>query len=349
MSDLRQWHTTKRHSFPIGRGFTLVELLVVIAIIGVLVALLLPAVQAARESARRSQCENNLRQIGLALHLHHDTLQQFPMGAVNSEGSMWTYYIMPFIEQQNAQDIMTIGEDSRGNFQWAHPGPYDHARVANNPSYRNILIVETLMPIFQCPSNAIPSVGQYDVSSDNWHVVNRHAASYLGNASGFATNQTERDENGRTLGSLDGVLFGWSEIAFKHILDGTSNTILVGEALHDVETQDLSGSRRERPEGDHKDHWYFGSDDIDINNDLSECLGSTAVPINYGGSTNPCENARSNREACQLYQLSFSSNHPGGAEMLRCDGSVEFLVEGIDEIAWSDMGTRANQISALED
>jgi len=105
------------------RAFTLVELLVVIAIIAMLVTLLVPAVQAAREAARRSQCQNNLRQIGLALQMHHDTYKKFPVGAVNSEGSAWTYYIMPFIEQQTGQSVMNIGEGGGVNYQWDHDYP----------------------------------------------------------------------------------------------------------------------------------------------------------------------------------------------------------------------------------
>lgn len=82
-------------------GFTLVELLVVIAIIGTLVALLLPAVQAARESARRTQCLNNLKQWGLAMHNYHDTLQQLPMGATNQPRRTWVMFLWPYIEQGN--------------------------------------------------------------------------------------------------------------------------------------------------------------------------------------------------------------------------------------------------------
>ena len=88
-----------------GHGFTLVELLVVIAIIGILVALLLPAIQAAREAARRSQCLNNLKQIGLMMQNYHGAINQFPPGAMNHEGSLWSYYTMPFIEQANAQKL----------------------------------------------------------------------------------------------------------------------------------------------------------------------------------------------------------------------------------------------------
>ncbi len=98
----------------VGRGFTLVELLVVIAIIGILVALLLPAIQAAREAARRTQCNNNLKNIGLGLQNYHDTYKTFPMGAMHTGyahrrttrpfGPSWQYGILPFMEQRNIYD-----------------------------------------------------------------------------------------------------------------------------------------------------------------------------------------------------------------------------------------------------
>jgi prepilin-type N-terminal cleavage/methylation domain-containing protein len=102
------------------RGFTLVELLVVIAIIGVLVALLLPAVQAAREAARRSQCQNNLKQIGLGLQMHHDVKKAFPSGANMGEGSMWSYFILPYMESTNEFARAKAQEDSGANYNWAH-------------------------------------------------------------------------------------------------------------------------------------------------------------------------------------------------------------------------------------
>jgi prepilin-type N-terminal cleavage/methylation domain-containing protein len=98
-------------------AFTLVELLVVIAIIGILVALLLPAVQAAREAARRSSCQNNLKQIGLALQSHHDVVGTLPMGASLEEGAMWSAFILPYIEEGRLKDLLTI--DFEHNAQWS--------------------------------------------------------------------------------------------------------------------------------------------------------------------------------------------------------------------------------------
>ena len=151
-------------------AFTLIELLVVIAIISILVLLLLPAVNAAREAARRTQCINNLKQIGLAVLNYEGTRGEFPIGAMLYEGSMWTAYILPHMEDENLKKLMTIGEDSYGNFQWAHPGPYRYP--IDDKIYRNVIACETLISTFRCPSGAIPDY-QYDISADNWHVMQR--------------------------------------------------------------------------------------------------------------------------------------------------------------------------------
>ncbi|MEM7313980.1 MAG: DUF1559 domain-containing protein, partial [Planctomycetota bacterium] len=114
----------------------------------------------------------------------------------------------------------------------------------------------------------------------------------------------------------------------------------------DVLEQIRIGGRREAEAGDHKDHWIFGSDDLDVKNDLSECVGSTGVPMNIGNSRsgpNPCENSRSLE--CQAYQLSFSSAHSGGVNAAHCDGSVHFINDGVDAIVWSNLGTRASQVN----
>jgi prepilin-type N-terminal cleavage/methylation domain-containing protein len=342
------------HAASKGRGFTLVELLVVIAIIGVLVALLLPAVQAAREAARRSQCQNNLKQIGLALQMHHDAKKVFPPGAMMGEGSMWSYYILPYMEQVSAFAKARAQEGNGKNYNWAHDGPYNDQALALDEN-RNVAMCEVLMPVFQCPSGNLPP-HIYSASSYNWIVQKRVPASYLGNATGLVVDQNVRDaptpplSQGIRMGSLDGVLFPQSKIGIKHILDGTSNTVLVGEALPDI-VAITSLTTPETALGSVKDHWPLGGDDIDgtggpeQGRDPSEGHGSTAVPINYqnpflGG--NGCQGLSG--ADCQKYQLAFGSAHAAGAQVVNCDGSVAMINEGIDPKVWSDMGTRDSQV-----
>lgn len=333
------------------KAFTLVELLVVIAIIGILVALLLPAVQSAREAARRSSCQNNLKQLGLACHMFIDTHKQLPLGIATGEGSHWSYLIMPYIEEGTTESLMLVQEGNGVNSQWASPGPYDSSTLAGT-SYRNILACETQVPTFQCPSANLR--GQLDISTDAWWVMNRQPSSYIGSASGLAVNQNVADADGVLMGSMDGVIFPLSEVRLAQIEDGTSHTLLIGEALHDTEAVEnlASLTRREDDSGNKKDHWYFGGDDADVTRgaarqglDASEAVGSTGVPINYQDGfqgVNVCERAA--HPDCQKVQLSYSSAHPGGVQGVLCDGSVNFINEDIEEEVWRDMGTRAGQL-----
>ncbi|MEM7315328.1 MAG: DUF1559 domain-containing protein, partial [Planctomycetota bacterium] len=169
-------------------GFTLVELLVVIAIIGILVALLLPAVQQAREAARRTQCLNNLKQLSLTTIMFEDAHKSFPPAAILSEGSMWSAHILPFIEDKALRDLIHIEEVTGSrNSQWAYPSPYgDVSQLGEN--YVNLIACEMPISVFRCPSAGLP-LGQHDQSSDAWHVMSRAPASYLGNISGLVTNQ----------------------------------------------------------------------------------------------------------------------------------------------------------------
>jgi len=319
-------------------GFTLVELLVVIAIIAILVLLLLPAVNAAREAARRTQCINNLKNVSLAVINYESAHRELPIGVSLAEGSMWSGYILPFMEDEQLRNLMTFGEDAGGNFQWAHPGPYRYP--ITDKTYRNVIAVETVIPMYRCPSNALPSF-QYDVSSDNWHVMQRVPGSYLACASGVVVDQN----NPRGMRDLDGVMFGRHKnekprpITLKKIKDGTSKTIMIGEARHDVIAQQNIGMEREAARGDHKDHWYIGGDDPDIENDSSECLGSTGVKPNLH-QTMGCGEGYTDAQ-CQMLQISFSSNHPGIVNVAMMDGSVTRVETSIDEDVWSRMGTRS--------
>jgi prepilin-type N-terminal cleavage/methylation domain-containing protein len=341
VSDVRHTSTQRPPARRPRRAFTLIELLVVIAIISILVLLLLPAVNAAREAARRTQCINNVKQIGVAVLNYEGAHGEFPIGAMLYEGSLWTTYILPFMEDENLKKLMTIGEDSAGNFQWAHPGPYRYP--LDDKIYRNVNACETLIPTYRCPSAPMPD-HQYDVSADNWHVMQRVPGSYLGCASGVAIDQN--DPMG--LPEMDGVLWGIDKekrreikpLRMRKILDGTSKTMMVGEALHDAVAQEKQGRTRESLRGDRKDHWYIGSDDVDTTaSDVSEALGSTGVRPNLQ-QLYRCGDGAPNAQ-CQQLQLSFSSAHRGVVVVVMCDGSVQSVEDDIDAGVWSNMGTRS--------
>jgi prepilin-type processing-associated H-X9-DG protein len=344
----------------------LVELLVVIAIIGVLVALLLPAIQAAREAARRSQCSNNLKQIGLAMLNYESGNRHLPPGAMMNEGSAWSFYLLPFLEETKLMTIAKISDVAGGaNIQWGHKGgPYDDARKLPQKE-RNVQVIETLVTTYRCPSAALPD-HQLDVTADRYYIMKRVPCSYLGVATGLQTKQYQAGEtyflkgrpgpNDGNLGyeGADGVLYGIDKddksdkgVPLAFIEDGTSNTAMVGEAVHDIETQDSWGPQGEDAAGSRKDHWWGGSDDIDTYpaSDMSEFLGSTAVPINFQGTAaeNQAACGKADSNACQMIQLAFGSEHPSAVQMVFCDGHVVVISEDVDAGVWSAYGTRASQ------
>jgi prepilin-type N-terminal cleavage/methylation domain-containing protein/prepilin-type processing-associated H-X9-DG protein len=186
-----------------GRGFTLVELLVVIAIIGILVALLLPAVQAAREAARRSQCLNNMKQISLALINHHDTYGHFPSGYSPDTGWAWGTAVLPFIEYSTLHDQLLTD---------APMNPGDTAQLE---------LMRTVIHEYRCPSDgSVPDLNDKRVPYSGQQMA---TSNYLG-IMGSTTVQSPND-----LAQANGIFFQNSRIRIKGITDGTSKTFLIGE------------------------------------------------------------------------------------------------------------------------
>ncbi len=182
-----------------GAAFTLIELLVVIAIIAILIGLLLPAVQKVREAAARNSCQNNLKQIGVALHMYHDGYDVFPSGYYASgtfEYTGWQLQLLPYLEQTSMwqQSLAFLTADTGDTDSTSYPA------------------VGYVMSIYTCPSNMRPSLCPYGG-------VNYALASYMG-VTGTSSNNPL---------SSDGVLYSGSQVKITDITDGTSNTAVVGE------------------------------------------------------------------------------------------------------------------------
>ncbi len=196
------------------RGFTLVELLVVIAIIGILVGLLLPAVQAAREAARRMQCQNNLKQLGLAMHMHHDTYRAFPY--VRSGGGTnrhtWAMLLLPFLEQGNLFQT----------YKSAISGVSVTDGFNNHTSTNPIMVAarQTQLTMYFCPSRRSPvSLSPITTGSTVLGVPSDYAAC-TGNSSTVPTNGGFMMVNSNHMRAM---------LNFRDLTDGSTNTILIGE------------------------------------------------------------------------------------------------------------------------
>ena len=313
------------------RAFTLVELLVVIAIIGVLVALLLPAVQAAREAARRMQCGNNLKQIGLALQNHHDTMGTLPTGAarqINGYGFSWWVEILPFIEQGNLYNSLDRTKSGCG-FTVQVP--------ANGVAVNGVLL-----PFMRCPSSPLPKHRADPLQ----RMI--QLPSYAGIAGATPDSTfTESDVSpccspamkGQI--SAGGMLVPNTKLGLRDCTDGTSNVILVSEIS--TYAKDASGARKQ----------------IDAGNALGFLAGTNGVgvPPNYVGPT-----ASSVPPSYNLTTIRYSPNdltynkdgifdntgpnnplasaHPNGVCAVRVDGSVAFIVNTIPILTLKQLASR---------
>jgi prepilin-type N-terminal cleavage/methylation domain-containing protein/prepilin-type processing-associated H-X9-DG protein len=304
------------------RGFTLIELLVVIAIIAILIGLLLPAVQKVRDAAARMSCQNNMKQLGLALHSFHDANNRMPPGGGDdtspfgnggsSWGSSWKVYILPNIEQNNIFQRWQFNNGSG----WTN---------ANNATLINKITIKT----YRCPASTLPDFTPGTTDSNG--IAFQMYTTYVGVAGTSIDNPVNTNlaccEGSGPINGGSGILCTNCQTKMTDITDGTSNTILVGEQsdfIRDNNNQPImSGTWPVTSQGPHG--WMMGAGGGGVgaaNGERQFNITTVRWPINQRGLGASASNGTNFNSGSNF---PFTSTHSGGANMLFADGSVKFL------------------------
>jgi prepilin-type N-terminal cleavage/methylation domain-containing protein len=303
--------------FRLGRGFTLVELLVVIAIIGVLVGLLLPAVQQSREAVRRMTCVNNLNQVGLAMHSYHDVNKRLPPGYVSpgviptdpsssetSNGYAWGLSILPFLEEHMVFNTIDQFLEATGTSN-------ETAAAA------------ALLSVYRCPTDAPPAT----FAVNNGRSVTLPSSNYAA-ILGWNNVTTEA-------GQGNGVFFRNSGTQFREITDGLSKTICVGERKHIHEFFDQGPYAANTT-------WYAAVPGVSRPAGMAMMPMATEGPgslvLGHVGQSGAMAGKTPNHTN---HIVHFSSSHIGGVVFLLCDGSTHFIRDDISYELFKALGTRS--------
>jgi prepilin-type N-terminal cleavage/methylation domain-containing protein len=312
-------------------GFTLIELLVVIAIIAILISLLLPAVQQAREAARRSQCKNNLKQIGLALHNYHDTHSVFPPGAIAvrytgvavapsdaepgrtsvAGGWAWSTFILPFLEQAPL-------------YQSLNPNGNNFPLAPNQFS-------RTVLSVYQCPTEASPQIHFATPMGGNGS-NDGHARSSYPAVAGSGANA---DYANKTSQNTRGILWYNSKSSLRDVTDGTSNTMIVAERFWD-------GGDSEKRRGCVWIGKAPGSNPGDVGNKYSNLIRVDNSPSWLINGTNNNAAASMHGGVSQVPAGGSSQKGGYGIQVLNGDGSVRLLSENLHGPTWQALGQMAD-------